>query len=173
MYGTIVAFKLWQPQRYYRALATAYVGSHIRTRTSVITRLTEMPAVTLDASKTRWLTDLSRAEGPYIYRLVSHFHSHIRLHISYPFAYPFALIWAVLYLYEPLSWGISSYTNCILNGPELWGSRCRCKCNSQISEGNGSTSSGSGVNYSPKTKVSGHTELNDTLLNQWLNRGWA
>ena len=38
------------------------------------------------------MTDLSRPEGPYIYRLVSHIHSHIRLHISYPFAYPFALI---------------------------------------------------------------------------------
>jgi len=47
--------------------------------------------VTLDTSKTSLLTDLSRPEDPYIYRLVSHIHSHIRLHISYPFAYPFAL----------------------------------------------------------------------------------
>jgi len=43
----------------------------------------------------------------------------------YPFAYPFALIWAALHWYEPHSWGISSYTNCISNGPEHWGSRCR------------------------------------------------
>jgi hypothetical protein len=85
--------------------------------------------VTLDAFKTCWLTDLSRPEGPYIYRLVSHIHSHIRFHISYPFAYPFALIWAALHWYEPLCWGISSYTNCISNGPEQWGSRCRYTCN--------------------------------------------
>ena len=46
-----------------------------------------------------------------------------------PFAYPFALRWAALYWYEPLSWGISSYTNCISNRPQLWGSWCRYTCN--------------------------------------------
>jgi len=45
IYGTIVAFKLWQPQRYYSALAVAHMGSHIRTRTLFITRLTGMAAV--------------------------------------------------------------------------------------------------------------------------------
>ena len=63
-----------------------------------------------------WL-DLSRAEGPYIYRLDSHIHIHIPLHIY--IRLHIRLRWyEPLYTDEPLSWGISSYTNYILNGPE-------------------------------------------------------
>jgi hypothetical protein len=76
--------------------------------------------VTLDALLT-WLINLLEARSPYIYRLVSHIHSHIRLHI-----------YLRLHWYEPHSWGISSYTNYISNGPELWGSRCRYTCNINV-----------------------------------------
>jgi hypothetical protein len=71
----------------------------------------EWEMLLLNARKTCWLTDLSRPQGPYIYRLDSYIHSHIRHHI-------YIRLHIRLHWYEPLSWGISSYTNCISNGPE-------------------------------------------------------
>jgi hypothetical protein len=57
-----------------------------------------------------WLI-FSRPEGKYIYRLDSHIRIHIRIHI-------YIRLHIRLHWYEPLSWGISSYTNGISNGPE-------------------------------------------------------
>jgi hypothetical protein len=85
--------------------------------------------VTLDASLA-WLIDLLEARRPvYIQTCLPYSQPYSSPYLS-PFAHPFALIWAALHWYEPHSWGISSYTNCISNGPELLGSRCRYTCNS-------------------------------------------
>jgi hypothetical protein len=62
---------------------------------------------------TCWLTWSLEGRRPYIYRLDSHIHIHIRLRI-------YIRLHIRLHWYEPLSWGISSYTNCISNGFEAY-----------------------------------------------------
>jgi len=93
--------QVWSPKEQSRTLGLSTSGSCTSVTFCAI----------LDALKTCWFTDLSRPEGPYIYRLVSYIHIHIRLHI-------YLRLLIRLHWYEPLCWGICSYTNCISNGPD-------------------------------------------------------
>jgi hypothetical protein len=67
----------------------------------------------MDDSLTCWLTDLSRPEGPYIYRFVSHILSHIRLHI-------YLRLLIRLHWYEPLCTDTSRSPEAYLHTPTAY-----------------------------------------------------
>jgi len=76
--------------------------------------------VTLYAWKTCWLTDLSRPEGPYIYRLVSHILCHIRLHI-------YLRLLIRLHWYEPLCTDTSRSSEAYLHTPTAYQTDLSCE----------------------------------------------